>query len=263
MHFCSSSCLLLISTLHFFVKKRPQNRVLKKRNYTPEDLRAPTDPRSRLTAHFSVHPTRSKLFCLKKLLSTKGETHCLTRRRSSISTVRIRMAYARKLPTKAAAYVFSFVSFSRSLFSQIIHGNLAAKIEEKTTKNLATRATTAHGCLDNYRWEQNYLDSSKPILTPRNLFAEMYKFEMRCIYSIIVPFRYVLLYAMHSAAYIPSSDWVKRYAKIDGGEAQSLWSIVFNPKNTKISDTDIIFWTAVHLLCHSKDAILQQPSLMA
>jgi hypothetical protein len=116
--------------------------------------RGPEGPdRSSLQADGTLFSASNKkqTILLEKAFVDERRNHCLTRRRSSISTVRIRMAYARKLPTKAAAYVFSFVSFSRSLFSQIIHGNLAAKIEEKTTKNLATRATTAHGCLDNYR----------------------------------------------------------------------------------------------------------------
>jgi hypothetical protein len=45
-------------------------------------------------------------------------------------------------------------------------------------------------------------------------------------------YRYVLFYSMHSAAYIPSSDWVKPYEKIGGGEAQSMVQFL-QPKKHK------------------------------
>ena len=50
------------------------------------------------------------------------------------------------------------------------------------------------------------------------------------------------LYALQSAGYIPASDWVQKFSKVDSEEAQALWKTSWNPKVTTKIDTDRIFF---------------------
>ena len=50
------------------------------------------------------------------------------------------------------------------------------------------------------------------------------------------------MYALQSAEYIPSPEWLKKFAKIDYTEAQSLWEAIFSPKNIRLDDIDRIFF---------------------
>jgi hypothetical protein len=86
------------------------------------------------------------------------------------------------------------------------------------------------------------IDENRMVLTQRNLFAEMYKFSMRCLFPCVTPPPYVLLYMMQSGNYIPSPEWLKRYSKIETDEAQALWDIVFRAKHTTIADIKRIFF---------------------
>ena len=65
---------------------------------------------------------------------------------------------------------------------------------------------------------------------------------MRVLYPCVVPVRYVALYAMQSGHYIPSPEWLKKYAKMCHEEAQGLWDIMHTPKATTIDETDKIFF---------------------
>lgn len=85
-------------------------------------------------------------------------------------------------------------------------------------------------------------DEHKISLTQRNLYSEMYKFSKRCLFPCNVPIRYALMYAIQSAAYLPSPEWLKRYAKMDMDEAQSLWEVIFLPSSCTISHVDAIFF---------------------
>jgi hypothetical protein len=85
-------------------------------------------------------------------------------------------------------------------------------------------------------------DENKIVLVQRNFIAEMYKFSMRCLFPCIVPIRYVALYCLQSGQYIPSPEWLKRFAKIDVAEAQSLWDIIYSPKKARLEDSDLIFF---------------------
>ena len=85
-------------------------------------------------------------------------------------------------------------------------------------------------------------DENKIVLTPRNFFAEMYKFSMRCLYPCVVPIRYVALYALQSGGYVPSPEWIRNYSKMDHCEAQSLWDVLHLPKEMLIEESDRIFF---------------------
>ena len=50
------------------------------------------------------------------------------------------------------------------------------------------------------------------------------------------------MYALQSAAYIPASDWVRKFAKVDLHEAQALWKAAWNPKLITLGDSDHIFF---------------------
>jgi hypothetical protein len=86
------------------------------------------------------------------------------------------------------------------------------------------------------------IDAGKIILTPRNFFSEMFKFSMRCLFPCVCPLRIVAMYAVQSAAYIPASDWVKKFSKLDPEEAQALWKSAWNPKLITLVDSDRIFF---------------------
>ena len=51
----------------------------------------------------------------------------------------------------------------------------------------------------------------------------------------------VAMFALQSSAYIPASDWVRKFFKVDSDEAQALWKVAWNPKRITITDTDRIF----------------------
>ena len=51
----------------------------------------------------------------------------------------------------------------------------------------------------------------------------------------------VAMYALPSAGYIPASDWVRKFLKVDSDEAQALWKAAWNPKIITMTDTDQIF----------------------
>ena len=70
----------------------------------------------------------------------------------------------------------------------------------------------------------------------------MYKFSKRCLFPCNVPIRYALMYAIQSAAYLPSPEWLKRFAKMDMDEAQSLWEVIFVPSSCTILHIDAIFF---------------------
>ena len=86
------------------------------------------------------------------------------------------------------------------------------------------------------------IDAGKIILTPRNFFSEMFKFSMRCLFPCVCPLRIVAMYAVQSAAYIPASDWVRKFSKLDPEEAQALWKSAWNPKIITLVDSDRIFF---------------------
>ena len=63
----------------------------------------------------------------------------------------------------------------------------------------------------------------KVVLTQRNFFSEMFRFSMRALFPCICPVRVEAMYALQSAGYIPASDWVRKFSKVDSNEAQALW----------------------------------------
>ena len=50
------------------------------------------------------------------------------------------------------------------------------------------------------------------------------------------------MYELQSAGYIPASDWVRNFSKVDSEEAQALWKASWNPKVITITVTDRIFF---------------------
>ena len=89
---------------------------------------------------------------------------------------------------------------------------------------------------------QTAIDDGKVILTQRNFFSEMYKFFMRSLFPCVCVVRVVAMYALQSAGYIPASDWVCNYAKVDLHEAQALWKAAWNPKLITLADSDHILF---------------------
>ena len=94
--------------------------------------------------------------------------------------------------------------------------------------------------------EQTTIDDGKAILTQRNFFSEMFKFSMRSLFPCIFPVSVVAMYALQSAGYIPASDWVRKFSKVDLEEAQALW----NPKVITITDTDRLFFDGCSRPCN-------------
>ena len=70
---------------------------------------------------------------------------------------------------------------------------------------------------------QTSIDDGKVILTQRNFFSEMFNFSMRSLFPCVCPVRVVAMYTLQSAGYIPASDWVRKYSKVNSEEAQTLW----------------------------------------
>ena len=77
---------------------------------------------------------------------------------------------------------------------------------------------------------QTATDDGKVILTQRNFFSEMFKFSMRSLFPCICPVRVDAMYALQSTGYIPASDWVRKFSKVDSEEAQALWKASWNSK---------------------------------
>ena len=69
---------------------------------------------------------------------------------------------------------------------------------------------------------QTAIDDGKVILTQRSFFSEMSKFSMRALFPCICPVRVVAMCALQYAGYIPASDWVRKFSKVDSDEAQAL-----------------------------------------
>ena len=65
---------------------------------------------------------------------------------------------------------------------------------------------------------------------------------MRSMFPCICPVRVVAMYALQSAGYIPASDCVRKYSKVDSEEAQALWKAAWNPKVITHTDSDRIFF---------------------
>ena len=85
-------------------------------------------------------------------------------------------------------------------------------------------------------------DENKTVLTQRNLIAEVYKFSRRSLYPLVTPLRYTLLYAIQSGEYVPSPEWIRKYAKMEHPDAEALWCIIHNPKSATIEQTDTVFF---------------------
>lgn len=86
------------------------------------------------------------------------------------------------------------------------------------------------------------IDEGKVVLTSRNLFKEMFKFQKRSFDPCVPPMRYMLLYACQSKYYIPAADLIKSYSKMMCDEAESVWKICHDPVNTTLEDIDLIFY---------------------
>ena len=89
---------------------------------------------------------------------------------------------------------------------------------------------------------QTSVDDGKVILTQCNFFSEMFKFSMRSLSPCVCPVRVVAMYALQSVGYIPASDWVRKYSKVDSEEAQALWKAAWNPKVITLTYSDRIFF---------------------
>ena len=97
---------------------------------------------------------------------------------------------------------------------------------------------------------QTAIDDGKVILTQRNFFSEMYKFLMRSLFPCVCPVRVVAMYAIQSAANIPASDWVRKFAKVDLHEAQALWKAAWNPKLITLADSDLFLFDGYSKPCN-------------
>jgi hypothetical protein len=86
------------------------------------------------------------------------------------------------------------------------------------------------------------VDEGKVVITIRNLYKEMFKFQKRSFDPIVPPMRYTLLYAVQSKYYLPSGDLIKSYSKMHSEEAEALWKICHSPGRTTVQDIDMIFF---------------------
>jgi hypothetical protein len=79
-------------------------------------------------------------------------------------------------------------------------------------------------------------DDSKKVLNLKNIFNESYKFNMRSLYPVIAPIQFVICYMIQSGNYILTPDFITTNRKIDLSEAETLWKMVFNPKEVNVTD---------------------------
>lgn len=85
-------------------------------------------------------------------------------------------------------------------------------------------------------------DQNKILLTQRNLIAEMFKYANRALHPCNAPLRYTLLYAIQSGLYIPSPEWLRRFGKLEHADAQSMWTLIYNPTSVTLKEIDSIFF---------------------
>ncbi len=65
---------------------------------------------------------------------------------------------------------------------------------------------------------------------------------MRSLFPCVCPLRVVAMYALQSGGYIPTSDWTRKFVKVDCDKAQSVWKVTWNPKFITLADSDRIFF---------------------
>jgi hypothetical protein len=69
----------------------------------------------------------------------------------------------------------------------------------------------------------------------KNLLNEIYRFNQRCLWPVIAPPQFCLLYMVQCGEYILSPDFVSTYKKIDLHELEALWDMVHSPSKATIS----------------------------
>lgn len=101
---------------------------------------------------------------------------------------------------------------------------------------LLSRGREAHDSM-----KENVVND-KRVITQKNIFNESYKFIKRCLFPCIVPVHYAIMYMLQSGEYMPSSDFIANWKKMDFVDTSVLWQIVWEPTSTTINDVLRLFF---------------------
>ena len=66
----------------------------------------------------------------------------------------------------------------------------------------------------------------------KNLTNEAYRFNMRCMSPMVIPFNFALLYMIQSGEYIFAPEFISSFKKLHMDEAAALWQMIHYPTNT-------------------------------
>ena len=66
----------------------------------------------------------------------------------------------------------------------------------------------------------------------KNLTNEAYRFNMRCMSPMVIPFNFALLYMIQSGEYIFAPEFISSFKKLHMDEAAALWQMIHYPTKT-------------------------------
>ena len=94
--------------------------------------------------------------------------------------------------------------------------------------------------LNNGRREHEALatafDEKKIVITHKNMFNESFRFIKRCLFPLVVPPEFALLYMIQSGNYIFAADFITNFKKIDHNDTVKMWQMCFDPESTTLDD---------------------------
>jgi hypothetical protein len=142
------------------------------------------------------------------------------------------------IPSKGKGYKIQLKPLARgqSLITMIGYVTKdQGKAHYKILAHNITAQELTNGRRDHEAMRVNYVEN-KRILTHRNMYLEAYRFITRCLYPVIVPFHYSILYMLQSDDYTLSTEFVQSYKKLDFSESQTYWKLIWHPTSATISD---------------------------
>jgi hypothetical protein len=142
------------------------------------------------------------------------------------------------IPNKGRGYKIQIKHLSKGQSLTAMVGYVTKDQGKPHYKILAHNITAqelTNGRRDHEAMRVNYVEN-KRILTYRNMYLEAYRFITRCLYPVIVPFHYALLYMLQSDDYTLSTEFVQSFKKLDFNESQTYWKLIWHPTSAKIAD---------------------------
>ena len=96
--------------------------------------------------------------------------------------------------------------------------------------------------LSQYFFFHNIIRICFQILTMKNLTNEAYRFNMRCMSPMVIPFNYALLYMIQSGEYIFAPEFIASYKKLHMDEAAALWQMIHFPTSTTMHQLQVLIF---------------------